>query len=126
MAILLINQQLIKACFRSLTEDIAVFSDADVTVAVTGEAAGDNILIITGDYFANAAALVAATTLFAGCDTGDVLFIYSSSATAAARIAVVTLDAGGDITAATDLVTLTGVTVLEASTGFATDDFITN
>ena len=119
-------QALATALIGTTTEDIAIFGDADVTADVTGEAAGDNILIITADYFANAAALVAATTLFADCATGDVLFIYSSSATANARIAVVTLDAGGDITAATDLVTLTGVTVVEASTGFGTADFITN
>lgn len=100
------------------TEDIAIFADADVTAAVTDEAAGDNILILTGDYFANAAALVAASTLFADCATGDVLMIYSSSATADARMAVVTLSEAGDITAATDIATLVGLTVVEGVLNF--------
>jgi len=109
------------------TEDILVVADADLTAGTEAAgAAGDNIMILTGDFYADAAALAAAAfdTSLSGLDTGDTLVIYSSSDTADARIAVATWDAAGDITAATDSIILTGVTVAEAASGFGNTDFI--
>jgi hypothetical protein len=107
-------------------ESIVVINDADVTSAVaTSLNSTQNILILTGDYFDDALALKTASTLFTACDTGDVLIIYAASSSGNARIAVATLDVGGDVTDATDVAILVGLTVLEASTGFvATTNFI--
>ena len=72
----------------------------------------------------NAAALAAATTVFSAVGAGQVLIIYSGSATDHSRIAVSTLDASGDVTSAVDVAILVGVTVVEASTGLASTNFI--
>jgi hypothetical protein len=120
----IIDLQANGAFVEGATEDVKVITDVDVTSAVGDEADGDNILILTGDFFANAAALVTATTLFAAMDTGDIVIIYSSDATSDARLAVATIDAAGDITAATDNIIFTGLTVAEAATGFANANFV--
>ena len=112
------------AFIGTTTESRQIFADANVQVAVTGAAAGQNILILTNSYFASAAALAAATTVFAACDTGNVLIIYASSATENARIAFCALSADGDVTSATDMAVLMGVTVVEASTGLLNTNFI--
>ena len=112
------------AFIGTTTENRKVFADADVTVAVTGAATGQNILILTGSYFASATALAAATTVFTACDTGNVLIIYAGSATDNARIAVCALNDAGDVTSATDVAVLIGVTALEASTGLLNTNFI--
>ena len=112
------------AFIGTTTESRQVFADANVQVAVTGAAAGQNILILTNSYFASAAALAAATTLFTACDTGNVLIIYANSATEDSRIAFCTLSADGDVTSATDMAVLIGVTVVEASTGLLNTNFI--
>ena len=106
------------------TESKQIFADANVQVAVTGAAAGQNILFLTNSYFGSAAALAAATTLFTACDTGNVLIIYANSATEDARIAFCSLSADGDVTAAVDMAVLIGVTVVEASTGLLVGNFI--
>ena len=114
------------AFIGTTTEDIVVVNDADVEAGADAfGAAGDNIIILTGDFAADAAALSALTfDGFGGFDTGQALMIYSSSGTADARIAVVDVAAGGDISGAVDMVTLVGVTVVEASTGFGNTDFV--
>jgi hypothetical protein len=81
-------------------------------------------LILTADYFDDALALSTASTLFTDCDTGDLLIIYAASSTGNARIAVATLNAGGDVTAATDVAILVGLTITEASTGFSASNFV--
>ena len=87
-----------------------------VTTTVSG-ATGKNVLFLTGSYFASASALAAAATLFTNCDTGNVLIVYAESATANSRIAVCALDAGGDVTSATDVAILVGLNIGNASTG---------
>jgi hypothetical protein len=119
------------------TESIAIVADTDVTssatptglsdgvtYSVSGLTTSTNILILTGDYFDNALALTTATTIFGDCATGNVLIIYAASATGNSRIAVATLSEAGDVTAATDVAILVGLTVTEASLGFSTADFI--
>ena len=119
------------------TESISIVDDTDVTSSATPTGLADgvtysvsdlttstNILILTGDYFDDALALTTATTIFGDCATGNVLIIYAASSTGNSRIAVATLSADGDVTAATDVAILVGLTVTEASLGFATTDFI--
>jgi Ca2+-binding RTX toxin-like protein len=109
------------------TESRGIFSEADVTSTgsgIAGDAANQNILFLTGDYFADAATLAAATTVFSAVGAGKVLIIYAGTSSDHARIAVCTLDAAGDVTSATDVAILVGVTVLEASTGLASTNFI--
>ena len=107
------------------TESIVVIDDLDVTSTVaTSLSSSNNILILTGDYFDDALALTTATTIFGDCATGNVLIIYAASSTGNSRIAVATLSADGDVTAATDVAILVGLTVTEASLGFGTSDFI--
>ena len=116
------------AFIGTTTEDIVINDDPDITdVAAKKGAAGDNIVILTADFFADAAALATATTAgMVDLDTGNVIIIYSSSSTADARVAHAAINAGGDVTAATDNLILTGLTVAEAATGFANANFITN
>ncbi len=107
---------------------IRVEADADITAGGDSTvAANDNVIILTGDYFANAAALDAAVPEWAALNDGiDILVIYSSDAASDARIAVVTVNAAGDITAATDVAILEGLTVGEAATGFVAANFLTD
>jgi hypothetical protein len=115
------------AFLGTTTESRGIFPETNVTNTGTGiatDAANQNILFLTGAYFANAAALAAATTVFSAVGAGQVLIIYSGSATDHSRIAVSTLDAGGDVTSAVDVAILVGVTVVEASTGLASTNFI--
>jgi Ca2+-binding RTX toxin-like protein len=104
-----------------------IFAETDVTDASTGianDAANQNVLFLTGDYFADAATLAAATTVFAAVGAGKVLVVYAGTSSDHARIAVCTLDAAGDVTSATDVAILVGVTALEASTGLTSSNFI--
>ena len=71
-----------------------------------------------------AATLAAATTVFAAVGAGKVLIVYAGTSSDHARIAVCTLSAGGDVTSATDVAILIGVTALEASTGLTSSNFI--
>jgi hypothetical protein len=114
------------AFIGTTAEDIIVVNDADVESGTNAfGATGDNIIILTGDFAANASALSALTfDGFSGFDTGQVLVIYSSSASADARIAVADVAVGGDISGAVDMVTLVGLNVVEASTGFGNTDFV--
>jgi hypothetical protein len=84
----------------------------------------ENIVILTGNFFANATALFTATTQLAGLNAGNILVIYAANETFDARIAVATVDAAGDITAATDVVSLVGITIADAATGFGPGNFI--
>ena len=107
------------------SESLVLVTDTDVTSAVaTSLNTSRNILILTADYFDDALALSTASTLFADCDTGDLLIIYAASSTGNARIAVATLNAGGDVTSATDVAILVGLTITEASTGFSASNFV--
>jgi hypothetical protein len=104
-----------------------IFSETNVTNTGTGiaaDAANQNVLLLTGAYFANAAELAAATTVFDAVGAGQVLIIYSGSATDHSRIAVSTLNAAGDVTSAVDVAILVGLNVVRASTGLATANFI--
>ena len=104
-----------------------IFAETDVTSSATGianDAANQNVLFLTGDYFADAATLAAATTVFAAVGAGKVLIVYAGTSSDHARIAVCTLDAAGDVTSATDVAILVGVTALEASTGLTDAKFI--
>ena len=104
-----------------------IFAETDVTNASTGianDVAYQNVLFLTGDYFADAATLAAATTVFAAVGAGKVLIVYAGTSSDHARIAVCTLDAAGDVTSATDVAILVGVTALEASNGLTSSKFI--
>lgn len=111
--------------FIGTTASIVLITDTDVTSAVaTSLNTSQNILILTADYFDDASALATASTLFAGCDTGDLLIIYAASSSGNSRIAVATLNAGGDVTVATDVAILVGITITEASAGFSASNFV--
>jgi hypothetical protein len=113
------------AFIGTTSESLLLVTDTDVTSAVaTSLNTSRNILILTADYFDDALALSTASTLFTDCDTGDLLIIYAASSTGNARIAVATLNAGGDVTAATDVAILVGLTITEASTGFSASNFV--
>ncbi len=125
------------AFIGTTSESIAIISDSDVTstatptglsdgvtYSVSGLTTSTNILILTGDYFDDALALSTATTIFGDCATGNVLIVYAASSTGNSRIAVATLSEAGDVTAATDVAILVGLTVTEASLGFSTSDFL--
>lgn len=106
------------------TESKKVFTDTNVTSAVTGAATGQNILFLTNSYFASAATLAAANTLFTACDTGNVLIVYAGSASENARIALCELDVDGDVVTAKDMAILVGMTIGNAATGLSTSNFI--
>jgi Ca2+-binding RTX toxin-like protein len=108
----------------TVTESSLVISSV-VTTTVSG-AAGKNILFLTGSYFASASALAAVTTLFTNCDTGNVLIVYAENATANSRIAFCALNDAGNVTAATDVAILVGLTIDKASTGLGDGNFILN
>jgi hypothetical protein len=113
------------AFIGTTSESLVLVTDTDVTSAVaTSLNTSQNILILTADYFDDALTLSTASTLFTDCDTGDLLIIYAASSTGNARIAVATLNAGGDVTAATDVAILVGLTITEASTGFSASNFV--
>jgi Domain of unknown function (DUF4214)/RTX calcium-binding nonapeptide repeat (4 copies) len=100
---------------------VVVPDDTSATVA----ASGDNILILTGNYFSSTTTLSAIpAALFTNCNNGNVVIVYSSNATADARMAVATIDAAGAITSVTDIATLVGLNITEASTGFSNSNFI--
>ena len=107
------------------TPQIGLITETSVTSALTTNLVNDNVLILKNVYFADAAALVAATTLFAASGSdGNVLIIYASSATTDARIAFATLTDAGDVTIATDIAVLVGLTVENAFTGLSASNFI--
>ena len=55
---------------------------------------------------------------------GKVLFIYASSDTTDARIAIATISDAGSISDAVDVAVLVGVTISEAVTGLSVANFI--
>ena len=108
------------------TAKISKITESSITGVINSDSANTNILILEAAYFADAAALVAATTTFddiAGAD-GNALIIYASSSTTDARIAFATVTNAGDINAATDIAVLVGMTVANASSYFAAGNFI--
>lgn len=107
------------------TVQVGKYNDTSVATPFAHNIAGDNVLILQRAYFADAAALVAATTSFDAsfAGTGKVLIIYAESATTDARIAVATITDAGDVTAATDVAVLVGLTVAEAYSGFSASNF---
>ena len=104
--------------------DKAVYSAASVTTTVAAAASGDNVLFLTGVYFPDALAIKNAATLFAGCDTGNVLIVYGATSTSNARIAYATLNDVGNVTAATDLAILVGMPIGTAATTLGAGNFI--
>lgn len=105
--------------------DIGLITEANTATTLTSNVAGDNILILRNAYYADAAALSSSTLLFAASfnAAGKVVFIYASSATADARMAIATISDPGVVSAAVDIAVLVGITVTEAATGFATTNF---
>jgi hypothetical protein len=108
------------------TEKIGLITESSVTGAIATDSANDNILILQNAYFADAAALIAATTTFSDIhsDVGNALIIYASSSTTDARIAFATISDAGDITDATDVAVLVGLTVANAYSYFLATNFI--
>jgi Ca2+-binding RTX toxin-like protein len=105
--------------------DIGLITEANTATTLTSNVAGDNILILRNAYYADAAALSTSTMLFAAsfAAAGKVVFIYASSATADARMAIATISDPGNVSAAVDIAVLVGITVAEAASGFATTNF---
>ena len=101
-----------------------IFADADVTAAVTDDATGQNILFLTGDYFASSTELASAVTLFADIDEGNVLILYAGSSTDSTRIALCSINAAGDVVTATDMAVLVGLTISNASSALSASNFI--
>ena len=101
-----------------------IFADADVTAAVTDDATGQNILFLTGDYFASSTELASALTLFADIDVGNVLILYAGSSTDSTRIALCSINEAGDVVTATDMAVLVGLTISNASTALSESNFI--
>jgi hypothetical protein len=64
------------------------------------------------------------TTTLTNIASSKVLVIYASSNLTDARIAVATVSATGDISAATDVAVLVGLTIGNAYDYFATGNFI--
>ena len=110
---------------REATVQINKIADATLSGTVNGTE-HDNVLIIKNVYCADAAALAALTTTFSAIAAADVnvLVIYASSSTTDARIAVATVTNAGDISVATDVAVLVGLTVANASDYFAIGNFI--
>jgi Ca2+-binding RTX toxin-like protein len=110
---------------REATVQINKIADATLSAAVNGTL-NDNVLIIKNVYCADATALAALTTTFSAIAAADVkvVVIYASSSTTDARVAVATVTDAGDISAATDVAVLVGLTVANASDYFAIGNFI--
>lgn len=107
------------------TPDIGLITETNSATNLTSNVAGDNILILRNAYYPDAAALSLSTMLFAASfpATGKVVFIYASSVTADARMAIATIADAGNVSAAVDIAVLVGITATEAATGFATTNF---
>ena len=101
-----------------------IFADADVTQAVTDDATGQNILFLTGDYFASSTELASALTLFSDIDVGNVLILYAGSSTDSTRIALCAINDAGDVVTATDMAVLVGLTISNASSALSESNFI--
>lgn len=120
--------------FAVTVSDVAVLA-GDVTSAIDVNAdagvSAANVLVFnhSSGYAADATALAALTTVLEsdGSNTaladGKYLVVYAADANSDARIAEVTVGTK-DISAATDLVTLTGVTIAEAATGLSDGSFV--
>lgn len=108
------------------TTHIGLITESSITGVISSDALNDNVLILQQAYYADAAALVLATTTFdtiAAAD-GNVLIIYASSSTTDARIAFAKVTNAGDITEATDIAVLVGLTVGNAYSYFASTNFV--
>lgn len=108
------------------TPDVGLITESSADTTLTSDQAGDNILILQNARFADAAALSLSTMLFADVFTedGKVLFVYASSDTTDARIAIATISDAGSISDAVDVAVLVGVTISEAVTGLSASNFI--
>jgi hypothetical protein len=118
------------AFIGTTTENIGIVADADLSAggANANAAAGKNIIILTLQFFANAAALDAATTEdgLVNMDTGKALFVYSTAAGGDTRMAFCNVNPAGSLSACADLAIITGLTIAEASTGLANTNFVTD
>jgi hypothetical protein len=108
------------------TTHIGLITESSITGVISTDALNDNVLILQQAYYADAAALVLATTTFdtIATDDGNVLIIYASSSTTDARIAFAKVTNAGDITEATDIAVLVGLTVGNAYSYFASTNFV--
>jgi hypothetical protein len=95
------------------TTQIGLITESSITGVISTDTLNDNVLILQRAYYADAAALVLATTTFDTIATadGNVLIIYASSSTTDARIAFAKVTNAGDISEATDIAVLVGLTV---------------
>jgi hypothetical protein len=110
------------------TVKILKVTESDITAATASDTGqnGTNVLILQAAYYPDATTLAAATTTFDGVFNADgkALVIYASSSTTDARIAYATITDAGDISAATDVAVLVGMTVANAASYFAIGNFI--
>jgi hypothetical protein len=108
------------------TTQIGKITETDITGTIATDTLNDNVLILQRAYYADATALIAATTKFtdiAAAD-GNVLIVYASSSTTDARIAFAKVTDAGDISEATDIAVLVGLTVGNAYTYFVAGNFV--
>jgi hypothetical protein len=108
------------------TAQVGKITETDITGTIATDTLNDNVLILQRAYYADATALIAATTKFtdiAAAD-GNVLIVYASSSTTDARIAFAKVTNDGDISEATDIAVLVGLTVGNAYTYFAAGNFV--
>ena len=96
----------------------------NITATDAALAAADNVLIFNDGtaamMFANVTALAGATTAFTTITAGNVIIVYTTADGAAARVALATIDATGDITAAVELAVLVGIDVDNVTVGMFT------
>lgn len=62
--------------------------------------------------------------MFADIDVGNVLIVYTGSATDSTRIALCAINDAGDVVTATDMAVLVGLTISNASTALSASNFI--
>lgn len=107
----ILNFAAISASTAGTVADIAL----NVTATDAALVAGDNVLIFddgTGAVrAADATALAGLTTAFTNNRSSNVIIVYAAADNGNARVALATLDANGDISAAVDLAVLVGVDV---------------
>jgi len=106
-----LNFAAIAASTAGTVADIAL----NVTATDAALVAGDNVLILDDGtaavQAADATALAALTTAFVNNRGTNVIIVYAAADNGNARVALATLSAGGDISAAVDIAVLVGVDV---------------
>ncbi len=106
--------------------DIGLITETNTATTLFSNQANDNVLILQNASYADAEALNISTMQFAASfnTSGKVVFVYASSPTMDARVAVATISDDGYISGAIDVAVLVGVTIAEAATGLSASNFI--